>query len=70
MIGVLALGIWLALAVALPWLWAQRRQPGRFWTIVGVAGALLVIGSAVMVEAGIARRLWHSFTGAAARRAA
>jgi 4-amino-4-deoxy-L-arabinose transferase-like glycosyltransferase len=60
-IGVVALGVWLALSVALPWLWAQRQHPRRFWTIVGIAGGLLLIGAAVMVESETARALWLQY---------
>jgi 4-amino-4-deoxy-L-arabinose transferase-like glycosyltransferase len=60
-IGVLALGLWLALVVALPWLWAQRQHPRRLWTIVALAAALFLVASMVMVESGIARALWQQF---------
>jgi 4-amino-4-deoxy-L-arabinose transferase-like glycosyltransferase len=63
-VGVLALGVWLALVVALPWLWAQREHPRRLWTPVGLAVALLLVGSVVMVESGIAAGLWRKFGSA------
>ena len=60
-LGVLALGIWLALVVALPWLWAQRQHPRRFWTTVGLAATVFLLGSAAMVETGAAQGLWQRF---------
>ena len=60
-VGVLGLVTWLLLALALPWLWAEWQHAQRFWTIVGLAAALLLIGSVVMVQSGIAQELWDRF---------
>jgi 4-amino-4-deoxy-L-arabinose transferase-like glycosyltransferase len=60
-IGVLGLTLWLVAAQALPWLWTQRAHPERFWTVVGVTFVLLVIGSAFMIQSGIALEWWTRF---------
>jgi hypothetical protein len=60
-VGVLALGVWLALVVALPWLLAQRQRPRRLWTIAGLTAGLFLIGSVLMVESGMAAGFWERF---------
>jgi 4-amino-4-deoxy-L-arabinose transferase-like glycosyltransferase len=61
-IGMLGLGVWLGLAVVLPWLWRQRGRPRVLWTIVPSGILLAVIGAMAAIETGIAGDLWHAFT--------
>jgi 4-amino-4-deoxy-L-arabinose transferase-like glycosyltransferase len=60
-VGVLALGVWLALVVALPWLADQRQRPRRLWTIAGLTAGLLLIGSVLLVKSGMAVGFWERF---------
>jgi 4-amino-4-deoxy-L-arabinose transferase-like glycosyltransferase len=60
-IGIIGLGVWVGLAVALPWLWRQRGRPRVLWTIIPLGILVVVVGAMAAIETGIAGDLWRQF---------
>jgi 4-amino-4-deoxy-L-arabinose transferase-like glycosyltransferase len=60
-IGILGLGLWICLAVAIPWLWRQRGRPRVLWTIIPSGVLLVIIGAMAAIDTGIAADLWREF---------
>jgi 4-amino-4-deoxy-L-arabinose transferase-like glycosyltransferase len=60
-IGIVGLGIWVALTVVIPWLWRQRGRPRLLWTIIALGVLLLVVGATGAIQTGIAAQFWHEF---------
>jgi 4-amino-4-deoxy-L-arabinose transferase-like glycosyltransferase len=59
--GGIGLGVWLGLAVIIPWLWSQRHRPGRLWLLAGSGAVLLAVGAFVAIQSGLAAALWDQY---------
>lgn len=57
LIGAGGLALWLAGAAGLPWLRAQRRDPRRFWLLLGGLALGGILGVVVVLQSGIAQEM-------------
>jgi len=57
LVGVLALSVWVATCVALPWAMAHRRRTA----ILGAGAALMLVGLAMLVVGGTLESVWSKF---------
>jgi 4-amino-4-deoxy-L-arabinose transferase-like glycosyltransferase len=62
LIGIVGLGMWVGLAVVMPWLWRQRGRPQLLWTVILLGMLLVVIAAIGAIQAGIVSQLWGAFT--------
>ena len=62
LIGIVGLGIWVGLAVVIPWLWRQRGRPRLLWTAILLGMLLIVIAALAAIQIGIVSHLWRGFT--------
>jgi hypothetical protein len=60
-IGLIGLGIWLGLAVVIPWLWRQRGRPRLLWPIIAIGVLLVIVGATGAIQSGIAGQFWDDF---------
>ena len=61
MMGLIGLGVWLGLAVVVPWLWSQRHRPRRLWLTSGSAALAVLIAAVLAIQSGLAAELWAQY---------